>query len=271
MAWIRFDTAILFDEFCDTLTSDEFRAWCYLLLYVKSSGARGSAPYQSAGQMSRIVRVEGRHLASMLEKAGDRFEIKGGRIYVKNWRKYQEDYRDKSASPEKTGDDTERTTPPHNNPTPQDSTKIKNTASPLCEDVDKNVDKLTQERYWKLAPTDDEYRQFLSDVQQLINEENEGRARNPFRWMPTRMRSDSAEMHYLAYSLKMDEKRTILIEATNVLNGSTTWLNYVLLAIKYTIRTSQKTKITSPIGFTVDIIRKPNVLCREVSDGILSS
>lgn len=104
MAWIRFDAAVLFDDFCFELSGEEFKAWSYLLLYVKASGARGSAQEIGSGRLAAMANVNIASVKSMLKKAGDRFKSENGRIYVKNWHKYQEDHRDKSAYPENTGD-----------------------------------------------------------------------------------------------------------------------------------------------------------------------
>jgi len=102
LPWIRFDTAVLFDDFIQDLSGDEFKAWAFLLLYVKASGARGSAPKISSSRLSAMSGVSIQAVDSMFAKAGERFKQENGRISVKNWHRYQEDHRDKR-DPEKAG------------------------------------------------------------------------------------------------------------------------------------------------------------------------
>jgi len=119
MPWIRFDTAVMFDDFIFEMTGDEYKAWSFLLLYCKASGARGSAAMISDERLASMANVPARAVGSMYEKAGDRFKVENGRIYVKNWHRYQEDHRDRTASPDIPSEAINGLTPHYNNTTPQ--------------------------------------------------------------------------------------------------------------------------------------------------------
>lgn len=94
MPWIRFDTAIMVDDFCVDLTGDEFKAWAILLLAVKSYGGRGTMTEISNKRLAAMAGVPEEAVKTMFAKAGDRFSVVDGRIIVRNWAKYQEDHRE---------------------------------------------------------------------------------------------------------------------------------------------------------------------------------
>lgn len=269
MPWLRWDTAILFDEFCDSLTSDEFRAWSYTMLYVKATGARGSAPYQGHAQMAKIAHVPVEAVQSMFAKAGDRFTFAKGRIGVKNWHRYQEDYRDKSVSPEIHGDtnnDNNGLTPPHPTTTRQDK-KLLVVDAPKRDRVDNSKDLHNLEFVLRLH--ENEFSAWVQSVQSAIRVENDDRRSNPFTWRP-QTGSLESDLRGLIYRMPDDTKTRILYDAYNILGEKLNWPNYVLLAIQYAMRTSRKTTVHSPYKFILAVLQKPGEIVSARTDGILS-
>lgn len=110
------DCSALDNDFLINLSGDEFKVWMLFLLRCKSLGERGSVPITTYESLSRNWNVPVAAIQSLMEKAGDRISEKSGRWYVKNWNKYQEDFRDKknkTVSPEISGDTSEPTTVQH--------------------------------------------------------------------------------------------------------------------------------------------------------------
>ena len=251
MAWIRGDTAILFDEFCDNLSSDEFRAWSYLLLYIKSTGARGSAPAPSYPQMAKIAKVPLEAIQTMFEKAGDRFKIEKGRIYVKNWHRYQEDHRDKSASPEKSGDTINGLTPQYS--TPQYPTK-----ELLATRKSAQNEKELIEKSFLLRPDEAEFAIWNARIKAKIAQSN-GNA--PFTWRPT-TGSFESDLKKLVYSFPDERKRSLLWETYNSL-GILNWLKYVERGIDVMLEAARRKPIHDPYKFMVSILQVPAQLIPE--------
>jgi hypothetical protein len=109
---------------------------------------------------------------------------------------------------------------------------------------------------------------WILGIKALIAQENQGRPRNPFDWRPT-CGSFEQDMKNLIYKLGDDEKIRILHEAYNTLGERVNWPRYVELAIRYTIRTSEKLKIVSPFAFTMKVMRTPGEIVGSCADGRL--
>jgi hypothetical protein len=115
----------------------------------------------------------------------------------------------------------------------------------------------------------DEFAGWVDSVKRMIQEENKGRPKNPFAWRAG-TGSFESDMTGLMYRIGDEKKQEILYAAFNVLNEKVNWPNYVTLAIRYTIRASEKAKIAAPYQFTIAVMQKPHQIVSAKSDGILS-
>jgi hypothetical protein len=130
-------------------------------------------------------------------------------------------------------------------------------------------DSKTTEGEFVLRPDDDLFELFMYDVVGMIEYENMSRVRKPFVWTPV-TGTFRDEMQRIVYRFTNDEKKKLLTDAYNILNGKLVWTDYALIGICYTIRTTLKEKIVNPCGFTCKVLRTPYTLISAVTDGILS-
>jgi hypothetical protein len=266
MPWIRWDTSILFDEFCESLSGDEFKAWVFLLLYVKASGARGSAPAISDARLSRMAKVSESAIQTMFEKAGDRFKLENGRISVKNWHRYQEDHRDRIASPVIPSEAINGLTITPQDTTLQDPTERKDIVSRKTAIDAKDL----TEKDFILRLDADELKMFVQTIQRMIVTENEARRNNPFIWKPT-TGSLEADLRSLIYKPSDPEKVSILQNAYSAMGEKMNWPNYVEKCIQVTIRSSAKGPVHKPMLYTMSLFNKPQAIISSMADGSLAS
>ncbi|MEW6511865.1 MAG: hypothetical protein AB1428_13015 [Bacteroidota bacterium] len=116
---------------------------------------------------------------------------------------------------------------------------------------------------------DKEFTGWMASIKRLIAVENQGRPRNPFSWTP-QTGSFESDMKSLIYKVPDGVKIDILTAAGNVLSEKLNWPDYCELAIKYTIRASQRKRIATPYGFCVAALKKPYEIVSARTDGILS-
>lgn len=122
---------------------------------------------------------------------------------------------------------------------------------------------------WVLRCHEDEFKMFVGRVAMLINEENRARPTNPFRWQS--QMGLEGDLKLLIYKTTDETKIKILTDAYGMLKEKKNWVDYVYLAVLYTIRASLKTKITNPLAFTKAVINDPFKLISERADGSLAS
>ena len=110
---------------------------------------------------------------------------------------------------------------------------------------------------------------WVGSIKRLIAAENSHRPRNPFNWHFGTGSFDS-DMKGLIYRIPDEKKLGILSAAYNTLGEKFNWPNYVELAIKYTIRASEKAPIRKPYQFTITVLQKPAEIISARADGMLS-
>lgn len=122
-----------------------------------------------------------------------------------------------------------------------------------------------------LRPHKAEFDLWCSRILGCIARENERRNGNPFTWNP-KTGTIIDDLRGLVYGGKLsdEQKRKILEEAYNTLKERLNWLNYVELAITYTIVVSRHKRIQSPFLFTKALLTNPRELVNAKSDGILA-
>jgi hypothetical protein len=270
MPWIRFDCSTLDDDWIATLSGDEFKAWVFFLLRVKSVGARGRVRVTSPTALSRTWGLPESAIRTMLDKAGTRIKEANGTWYVTNWSRYQDDH--KGAKGEIPGDadmGRDGATPPHT--TPQDTTPQEKLVvdEPPARKIAKTPEELRNAEF-VLRLHNGEFEMFVQEIKTLIARENQHRTRNPFVWTPTATGGIEADLRGLIYRMKDEDKLNILYAAYKTLGEKWNWAEYVKLAVKYTVKTSTKTPIREPFKFVMAILRKPGELSSAKADGRLS-
>ena len=207
--------------------------------------------------MARIAKVPPEAITSLYKKANGRITIEKGRIYVKNWHRYQEDYRDKSSSPETRGD----TIKTINGPTPQYSTPQDSTQELATRKSAQSEKELT-EKSFLLRPDEKEFAIWNARIKSKVAK------RGSFTWKPT-TGSFESDMKSLAYKFPDEKKRSLLWESYNMLQ-ILNWLDYVELAITLMLNASERKPIHQPYNFVYAILGKPGALLSEQERGGLS-
>lgn len=135
-------------------------------------------------------------------------------------------------------------------------------------DPAKNLKEL-HEQDFVLRLHDKEFAGWVESIKRLIATENQGRPRNPFAWKPA-TGSFENDMKGLIYRIGDEKKQQILLSAYNILGEKLNWPNYVEIAIRYTIRASEKSKVAFPYQFTIAVMQKPSEIISAKADGMLS-
>lgn len=143
---------------------------------------------------------------------------------------------------------------------------------PFKEEVAPRVSAKTSaelnDKQYILRADEDEFKMFVKSIEQMIASENQGRPVNRFTWL-NQTGSFERDMKMLVYKTTDEEKIKILSSAMNLLSDSCNWLKYVGIAVTYTVKASDRTKIASPFGFTMKMLKQPEKIARECADGIL--
>lgn len=149
----------------------------------------------------------------------------------------------------------------------KDSTKQKNTVAERPEGTPRRS--LTDSNFI-LRLSNDEFADFVREVQRMIIQENQGRPHNPFSWK-VKMNSFDADMRSLIYKFNDGRKVQILTEMLNSYNQKMNWSAYVLDAIKITVRKSLTVNMHEPFGFTYKLLERPGEISGHMADGVLST
>ncbi len=119
-----------------------------------------------------------------------------------------------------------------------------------------------------LRLSEEEYSHWCSKIQSLINRENEARINNKFIWS-SEGTIPKDEWRFLFNRFGDDDKKRLLREACNILDGKLIWANYIELAIMISVRLSAKKRIHKPIAFVFDMLKKPGGIVSDCTDGVL--
>jgi hypothetical protein len=91
--WIKLSNRTMTDGFTLGMSGGEFKAWVFLLLYVKAFGYGGSARQLTPYELALLARVDESDAVSMFKKAGEKIKVIGKRVHIVNWALYQTDPR----------------------------------------------------------------------------------------------------------------------------------------------------------------------------------
>ena len=113
---------------------------------------------------------------------------------------------------------------------------------------------------------DNEFQTWMKSVTAYINEQNQARRSNPFQWKAT-CGNLERDLHKLIYSLDDEAKKSILMDAYNVLGQKINWPEYVFLVIKIMVCQSEKTPIKEPMKWVLSLLQKPGDVVSAKTDG----
>lgn len=112
-----------------------------------------------------------------------------------------------------------------------------------------------------LRLTGDEFNIFLQQASKVIAVENPR-----FAWDSATGGFES-DMRKLIYKITDARKVLILSDAFKILGEKSNWAAYVLMGIKYTVRSTRKSRVNSAYLYTTSMLTKPALLAGSIFDG----